>query len=223
MMFTRANGKHVYVALGETPSLMEHLSVNKALTESDFVRVGNSVMRVDENGEKMYEAGFYDESGEYHEVVTSYNALGNNTTEEVLVAKTPDSVIDIYGMDSFDSVKINQYTKNKEMMQRVIEAGSERNDRLLKLLFDTYKENEGEEFSVSRLAYQLDGIEKNQKIIDAKKKFVSFQKSLEFTVARIPAQTMQSFMKMKAVAFNDSDKNVVHVSHWQTWLQGSDY
>lgn len=47
-MFTRANGKHVYVALGETPSLMEHLSVNKALTESDFVRVGNSVMRVDE-------------------------------------------------------------------------------------------------------------------------------------------------------------------------------
>ena len=85
------------------------------------------------------------------------------------------------------------------------------------------KENEGEEFSVSRLAYQLDGIEKNQKIIDAKKKFVSFQKSLEFTVARIPAQTMQSFMKMKAVAFNDSDKNVVHVSHWQTWLQGSDY
>ena len=50
MMFTRANGKHVYVALGETPSLMEHLSVNKALTESDFVRVGNSVMRVDENG-----------------------------------------------------------------------------------------------------------------------------------------------------------------------------
>ena len=88
---------------------------------------------------------------------------------------------------------------------------------------DTYKENEGEEFSVSRLAYQLDGIEKNQKITDAKKKFVSFQKSLEFTVARIPAQTMQSFMKMKAVAFNDSDKNVVHVSHWQTWLQGSDY
>ena len=223
MMFTRANGKHVYVALGETPSLMEHLSVNKALTESDFIRVGNSVIRVDENGERMYEAGIYDDNGEYHEIVTSYNALGNNTTEEVLVAKTPDSVIDIYGMDSFDSVKINQYTKNKEMVQQVIEAGSERNDRLLKLLFDTYKENEGEEFSVSRLAYQLDGIEKNQKIVDAKKKFVSFQKSLEFTVARIPAQTMQSFMKMKAVAFNDSDKNVVHVSHWQTWLQGSDY
>ena len=222
MMFTRANGKHVYIAFNSSQSVLDNLAVNKSLGEEDFVRVGNSVVRVDENGERMYEAGYYDDAGNYHEVVTSYNALGN-TVEEVLIVSNPESVLDIYGMDSFDTIKINQYTKDKAALQKVIEAGSERNDRLLKDLFDLYSENAGEQFSVSRLANQLNVAEKDYKIRDAKRKFVSFQKSLEFTVARIPAQTMQSFMKMKAVAFNDSDKNVVHVSHWQTWLQGSDY
>ena len=51
----------------------------------------------------------------------------------------------------------------------------------------------------------------------------SFLKSLEFIASRIPAQTLQSFMKMKCVGFTGSDKNVCYVSHWQTWLQGSDY
>lgn len=51
----------------------------------------------------------------------------------------------------------------------------------------------------------------------------SFMKSLQFIASRIPAQTHQSFMKMSCVGFSGSDKNVCYVSHWQTWLQGSDY
>lgn len=50
-----------------------------------------------------------------------------------------------------------------------------------------------------------------------KKKYVSFQKSLTFTAARIPAQSMQSFMQMQCVAFIPSDTGVCYVSHWQTW------
>lgn len=53
--------------------------------------------------------------------------------------------------------------------------------------------------------------------------FNSFKKSLELIVARIPAQTMQSFMKMKVVGFLDTDSNQIQVSHFQTWIQGSDY
>lgn len=53
--------------------------------------------------------------------------------------------------------------------------------------------------------------------------FNSFRKSLELIVARIPAQSMQSFMKMKVVGFLDTDKNEIQVSHFQTWIQGSDY
>ena len=51
----------------------------------------------------------------------------------------------------------------------------------------------------------------------------SFKKSLTFTASRIPAQTLQSFMQMKAVGFTENSHNICYVSHWQTWLQGSDY
>lgn len=47
--------------------------------------------------------------------------------------------------------------------------------------------------------------------------YASFEKSLTFTSSRIPAQTLQSFMQMKAVALTQSSKNIAYVSHWQTW------
>ena len=53
--------------------------------------------------------------------------------------------------------------------------------------------------------------------------FSSFQKSLEFVVARIPSQTLQSFMKMKSVGFTNSETNECYVSHIQLFLQGSDF
>lgn len=222
--FTRGSGKHVYIAFNTSTAIIDKLSVNKTLTDDDFMRVGDSIFRIDKDGNKLYESGYYDAEGNYHELVTSYNAIDGNSVEEVLVVSTPDNVMDIYKTDDFDSIKISQYIKDKATLQGVIEQGKDRSDRLLKGLYDTYtKALVKDDFSVSKIAYELEALEKSRKITAAKKKFVSFQKSLEFTVARIPAQTMQSFMKMKAVAFNDSDKNVVHVSHWQTWLQGSDY
>lgn len=53
--------------------------------------------------------------------------------------------------------------------------------------------------------------------------WTSFMKSLDLVAARIPAQSMQSFMAMKIVGFVDSDVNTAYVSTLQTYLQGSDY
>lgn len=55
------------------------------------------------------------------------------------------------------------------------------------------------------------------------KQYTSFQKAQSFTVARIPAQTLQSFMKMKNVGFTGTETGQCFVTVWQTWLQGSDY
>ena len=51
----------------------------------------------------------------------------------------------------------------------------------------------------------------------------SYLKSQYFTASRIPAQTLQSFMQMKCVGYTGTETNQCFVSHWQTWLQGSDY
>ena len=57
----------------------------------------------------------------------------------------------------------------------------------------------------------------------AKIRATSFDLSLKSISARIPAQAMQSFMGMDTVGFIDGDANDVYVSHWQLFLQGSDY
>lgn len=55
------------------------------------------------------------------------------------------------------------------------------------------------------------------------KNYASWQKSLEVVASRIPAQSMQSFMPMKNVAYNVGNKNDAYVSISQIWLQGSDF
>lgn len=54
-------------------------------------------------------------------------------------------------------------------------------------------------------------------------KHTSFLKSLEVIAARIPAQSMQSYMPMKVVAYDNPDINSAYVSTYQLLLQGSDY
>ena len=57
----------------------------------------------------------------------------------------------------------------------------------------------------------------------AKSKFNSFKKSLDLIVARIPAQNLQSYMKMIVVGFLETTSNQIQVCHLQTYIQGSDY
>ncbi len=57
----------------------------------------------------------------------------------------------------------------------------------------------------------------------AHKRYISFLDSQNFIAARIPAQSLQSFMTMKNIAWTENSKNISYVSHFQTYLQGSDY
>lgn len=57
----------------------------------------------------------------------------------------------------------------------------------------------------------------------SKKKYSSWEKSKEFVAARIPSQSMQSFMQMKNIAYFNTESNDAYVSIWQIWLQGSDF
>lgn len=58
---------------------------------------------------------------------------------------------------------------------------------------------------------------------EAHKRYISFLDSQNFIASRIPAQSLQSFMTMRNIAWTGNSKNMAYVSHFQTYLQGSDY
>lgn len=70
---------------------------------------------------------------------------------------------------------------------------------------------------------KLNSIVNKYRAAIAKKQYASFLRSQNFTASRIPAQTLQSFMQIHCVGFTGTATNQCFVSHWQTWLQGSDY
>lgn len=85
--------------------------------------------------------------------------------------------------------------------------------------FYGYKRVNDEEFS-------KDWFKNNKEnIIDklATRKYANWEKSQEFIAARIPSQSMQSFMPMKNVAYYKTESNDAFVSIYQIWLQGSDF
>lgn len=57
----------------------------------------------------------------------------------------------------------------------------------------------------------------------ANRLYASFKLSLEDLAARIPSQSMQSFMACQTVGFDESGLNNVYVSPYQIFLQGSDF
>lgn len=69
-----------------------------------------------------------------------------------------------------------------------------------------------------------DILKENNPIIKAgRAKYSAFLKSLDVVAARIPSQSLQSFMPMKVVAYDNPNRNAAYVSTLQILLQGSDF
>ena len=57
----------------------------------------------------------------------------------------------------------------------------------------------------------------------SKERYTTFKYIQHILSARIPAQSLQSFMTMKNVGFTQNQLNNIYVSRWQIWIQGSDF
>lgn len=142
-----------------------------------------------------------------------------------------DRLKSIYKSDSYKSIQLNnkiptRTAKNLCQIFRTINLDNETTkylDDLSRLLTNSLKLDESQDptYSIDTKAQKsiIDDFNKSL----ATTTYNSFKKSLTFTASRIPAQTLQSFMQMELTGFTQSSKNIVYVSHWQTWLQGSDY
>ena len=83
--------------------------------------------------------------------------------------------------------------------------------------------NQNDAISLYSNEYNYDRILKDINKYKAKIQKQYFEMSRFLLAARIPSQSLQSYMQMKAVAYMPTGKNQIIVSHFQTWLQGSDY
>jgi len=126
-------------------------------------------------------------------------------------------------IESIDGIRSIVPIMNNTVENVINRAGEAINFRetILRYYSDLVKIRFTSNYKVSADWYTKNRLEIIDKL--SKKQFASWEKSHEFIAARIPAQSMQSFMSMKNVAYFNTKSNNAYVSVWQIWLQGSDF
>ena len=220
------NGHHVYVAD----------KIRKPATQSDSFykikaqirKIGKEYWRIDpETGEKMYRV-----SSKNDEIWVTYTDAG--TPQEVIITKNPAKYIDI--VSGYSNIALSTEDYDGKDISNTLDVYfrkiiNSKNKRLSKL-FSRYINEKGiidESFYEEVNNPLLYGYSSSNELLNdyikkqAQEMFSSFQKSLELVAARIPAQSMQSFMSMKIVAFDSTNNNTSYVASSQLFLQGSDF
>lgn len=218
----RVDGKHIYL-------LNKKDAINAGLTKVPEGNVYKSTI-----DDKRYRT---DQDGNIIYGITDDFELYKSGDVEVIVTDDLDFYIDNL---SYDSIRLSRSLELRpSIVNHLCEHFKKSKNRQLKF-FGEYITNKGTTEFVSSIIgnsedYNTVEVTRDEKgdIIDAPldnpivtnnlRRHTSFLKSLEVVAARIPAQSMQSFMPMKVVAFDNPDINTAHVSTLQILLQGSDY
>lgn len=212
----RLDGNHVYLMKRNfaNTSKMKKISI-------DTYYEGDKLYRIDKAGNKLYRlASTNDEV---------YEADG----AEVIVTDNIDFYLDSF---SYNTIQFSDIAVNSEyfddLFSSILNSDSTNVEKFMELLGDTtdYKEaiNQLNEVYENELKNVTNpNAELTNPILLKIRKLgreihTSFIQSLDVLAARIPAQSMQSFMAMRVAGFDESDLNSAYVSHFQFWLQGSD-
>lgn len=210
------SGRHMYVLDRSQP--VPNLENFKQKEISIFKEKGK-IWRI-QNGEKVYQMNKGDTVWEYsspdgtiQEVIVTNNIesyLKNNKFITINISEKADKakLINVLSLSRKNNRAINSYM---EALDIAYQAYGDSYEQAIENIQNTGM-NDLEESPIGdyflKLGHQL---------------HTSFLKSLEVVAARIPAQSMQSFMPMKVVAFEGADINTAYVSTAQLLFQGSDY
>lgn len=144
-----------------------------------------------------------------------------------------DSISKLYNYGEYKSIQINTDFVNEQQFKltRNVLGGLSVNDTFAKnlrdLLVNTTKLM-NQKVSVKNGLYKIPWLN-YQEILKqyfqnmTNEKYNSFKASNNFVSSRIPAQCLQSFMAMELIGYSGVGTNEAYVSHFQTFLQGSDY
>ena len=223
MYLTKSNGNHLHIMLNTeanrtTIARMKSLGTIKDLSIATSMETDGEYRVIGGNREYPINDGlkFYTVTAE------------NGQSRELVLVNNAEDVKNIISGETFDDLELNYNistdTKLNDLYKFILEVESEStfNSESDKGLARKALQSESLEEAVS---YINNYTERGQRrrINTANKKFTSFQQALDFIVARIPAQSMQSYMNMRIVGFIDAPTNIVYVPAMQLYLQGSDF
>lgn len=210
----RSNGEHYYL-------LTKKQLRNSGLTKINplTATIDNKVCRLDQNENIMYEMSpdteiYIDEAG--HEVIVTddlefyINGLYYDSVKLSdrlkLFPNLVTTITEILGKSSNKAAKdyYEYITKLGDYPPTIIQLNNKFHSQLTR---DNYQSADQSHPIIRR----------------GREKYSSFLRSLDIIAARIPAQSMQSFMPMRIIAFDNPDINTAYVSTMQILLQGSDY
>ena len=154
---------------------------------------------------------------------------------EVIVTDNPAFYMENlnYNIPTFSNENVSE-----EMIQELVNTLSESDSNKAKRFVKTFTTKNGKLRKFNQLQNRNDAIaiftlEEGEKeppeLTYLRKAFIkegnelwsSFDKSLDIIAGRIPAQSQQSFMPQRVVAFDNNDINTAYVSTFQLFLQGS--
>ena len=212
-----STGKHYYL-------LSRKNALQSGLTKAEVrtAIIDDILYRVDEKDDIMYE------------MLPNTEIWVDGKGKEVIVT---DSIPEYINNLSFDSIKLsNRLITRPKFVLNLIKQLSKSKKPVVKRFYryvTAYQEHSVNKVAdILGLNEELHSInlknwstlpETDPIIVSGREKHTAFLKSLDVIAARIPAQSMQSFMPMRVVAYDNPDVNTAYVSTLQILLQGSDY
>ena len=227
----RVNGNHLYILTKEDfEKNHDKRLVEKTSYPPVVDPVSGEVYSVDEDGNKLYKMHSVKDKVylvDGKEVVVTDNLdfyLENSSYNTLYVAEHVSEKTFQRILDSQVNNKGLRSWKNS-IIHDVNEDLDKKSARLRNNMLGNAQYTGGQFFYLPKTG---DAIVIEGRILDVinnlgQELYTSFKKSLDIIAARIPAQSMQSFMPMKVVGYEEFDINTAYVSTHQIFLQGSDY
>lgn len=214
-----STGNHTYL-LSRSQLDTIGSSFNKVDRENmGLMSVDGKTVRLDSKGNIIYE------------ITDDYELYVDGKGNEIIVTDNLEFYIN---NTSFESIQFSSILRNRpKIFETVLESIRKSKNKTAKNLYRylgySRKQRNFEEVYQNNVQDNTipnptdPNYISNRLIRELREKHTSFLKALDVVAARIPSQSMQSFMPMRVIAFDNPDINTAYVSTMQILLQGSDY
>ena len=223
----RFNGDHVYVldkSKGIPPELQD------SVINIEHIMKRGRPFRVDDDQQVIYEMSSSDDfvckMGGVEIIVTNNPLFYVQNLNYNTLKTSPTRVTEESYQSLIDTLKVSKRTNSKNFLKAIsisedayfdLKTFKQFNEKIDAINYDNVKSDHSVRPDFKSVAQLCNILLQNGRELHT-----SFDESLNLIAGRIPAQSQQSFMPQRVMAFDDVDRNTAMVSTFQLFLQGSD-